>query len=92
MEEVRGRIPVIPGTGSSSTQVAVELTREAKRRGADGVLVISPFGNKPNPEGIYNHYAHIAEEVQIPIVLYNVPSRTGISLAPETVARLADVG
>ncbi len=91
VEEVRGRIPVIPGTGSSSTQVAIELTREAKRRGADGVLVISPFGNKPNPEGIYNHYAHIAKEVQIPIVLYNVPSRTGKGIPPEVVTKLSKI-
>ncbi len=91
VEEVRGRIPVVPGTGSSSTQVALGLTREAKKRGADGALVITPFGNKPNPEGVYNHYAQIAQEVKLPIILYNVPSRTGMSIPPEVVARLSKI-
>jgi len=84
VEEVRGRIPVIPGTGSSSTQMA-------KKRGANGALVITPFGNKPNPEGVYQHYAQIAREVKLPIILYNVPSRTGTSLSPEVVARLSKI-
>jgi len=91
VEEVRGRIPVIPGTGSSSTQVAIALTKEARLRGADGALVITPFGNKPNPEGIYQHYAQIAQEAELPIVLYNVPSRTGTSIPPEIVARLSKI-
>ncbi len=91
VEEVKGRVPVVPGTGSSSTQVALELTREAKKRGADGALVITPFGNKPNLDGVYDHYAQIAREVKLPIILYNVPSRTGMSLAPEVVARLSKV-
>ncbi len=89
--EAKGRIPVIPGTGSSSTRMALELTREAKLRGADGALVITPFGNKPNPEGIYQHYARIAQEVELPIILYNVPSRTGTSISPEVVARLSKI-
>jgi len=91
VEEVRGRIPVVPGTGSSSTQVALGLTREAKKRGAHGALIITPFGNKPNPEGVYNHYAQIAGEVKLPIILYNVPSRTGMSIPPEVVARLSKI-
>jgi len=91
VEEAKGRIPVVPGTGSSSTQVALGLTREAKKRGADGALIITPFGNKPNPEGVYNHYAQIAGEVKLPIILYNVPSRTGMTIPPEVVARLSKI-
>ena len=85
------RIPVIAGTGSNSTHEAVELTSYAKKAGCDGALIITPYYNKPTPEGQYRHYAEIANNVDIPIMLYNVPSRTGISLLPETVARLSKV-
>ncbi len=88
VDEVKGRIPVIAGTGSNSTEEALDLTRFAHKTEADGALVITPYYNKPTPEGQFLHYKALAE-VGIPIVLYNVPSRTGISMLPETVARLS---
>jgi len=88
VEYVGGRCPVVAGTGSNSTIEALDLTRSAKQAGADGVLMVTPYYNKPTPEGLYLHYRRVAEEVDIPIILYNVPSRTGISMLPETVARL----
>jgi len=91
VEEVEGAIPVIPGTGSNSTRETLRLTEAARRAGADGALVITPYYNKPTPEGQYRHYRAVAEEVDIPIVLYNVPSRTGTNMLPETVARLSEI-
>ena len=88
---VAGRISVLAGSGSNNTMEALHLTRHAKKVGADGALLITPYYNKPTPEGLYRHYKLIAEEVDIPIVIYNVPSRTGISILPETVARLAQI-
>jgi 4-hydroxy-tetrahydrodipicolinate synthase len=88
LEYVGGARPVIAGTGSNSTAEALDLTRSAKQAGADGALMVTPYYNKPTPEGQYQHYRRVAEEVDIPIVLYNVPSRTGISMLPETIARL----
>jgi 4-hydroxy-tetrahydrodipicolinate synthase len=88
---VAGRIKVLAGTGSNNTAEALRLTRHAKKAGADGALLITPYYNKPTPEGLYQHYKLIAEEVDIPIIIYNVPSRTGISILPETVARLAEI-
>lgn len=85
------RIPVVAGTGSNNTAEAVELTVFAKKAGCDGALIISPYYNKPTPEGQYRHYRAIAQKADIPIMLYNVPSRTGISLLPTTVARLSKV-
>lgn len=85
------RIPVVAGTGSNSTEEAVELTTFAKKAGCDGALVITPYYNKPTPEGQFRHYETIAKKAEFPIMLYNVPSRTGISLSPETVARLSRV-
>jgi 4-hydroxy-tetrahydrodipicolinate synthase len=86
-----GRVPVIAGAGSNSTREALRLTRHAKEAGADAALLITPYYNKPTQEGLYQHYAHIAERVDIPLVLYNVPGRTGVNLLPETVARLARI-
>lgn len=91
IETANKRMPVIAGTGSNSTEEALDLTRYAKTAGADGALMITPYYNKPTPEGQYRHYATIAKAVDIPIVLYNVPSRTGISILPQTVARLAKI-
>lgn len=91
VEAVNKRVPVIAGTGSNNTAEALDLTRYAKKAGADGALMITPYYNKPTPEGQYRHYETIAKEVDIPIVLYNVPSRTGISMLPETVARLSKI-
>lgn len=91
VETVNKKIPVVAGAGSNSTEEAVNLTRHAKKAGCDGVLLITPYYNKPTPEGQYRHYEKIAREIDIPIMLYNVPSRTGISIKPETVARLRKI-
>lgn len=91
IEIAKGRIPVIAGTGSNNTSEALSLTKHAKKAGADGSLMITPYYNKPTQEGLYEHYKVIAEEVDIPIIIYNVPSRTGVSITPETVARLYEI-
>jgi 4-hydroxy-tetrahydrodipicolinate synthase len=91
LEVVNRRVPVIAGTGSNSTREALALTRYAEKAGADGALIITPYYNKPMPEGLYRHYRTIAEAAALPIILYNVPSRTGISILPETVARLSEI-
>ena len=88
---VNGRIPVLAGAGSNSTSETIELTKYAKEAGADGVLLITPYYNKPSQEGLYQHFKTVAEAVDIPIVLYNVPSRTSINMLPETVARCAQI-
>ena len=90
IETANGRIPVIAGTGSNNTSEAISLTRHAKEAGADGSLLITPYYNKPTQQGLYDHYKAILEEVDIPIIIYNVPSRTGVSISPETVARLSE--
>jgi len=91
VEAVGGRVPVIAGSGSNATREALRLTRHAKDAGADAALLITPYYNKPTQEGLYRHFAHIAERVDLPVVLYNVPGRTGVNLLPETVARLAAI-
>jgi 4-hydroxy-tetrahydrodipicolinate synthase len=91
VQQVKGRVPVIAGTGSNSTTEAIEMTAHAKRIGADGALLVTPYYNKPSQEGLYRHYRAIAEAVALPQVLYNVPGRTGVNLLPETVARLAEI-
>jgi 4-hydroxy-tetrahydrodipicolinate synthase len=91
VEQARGRIKVMPGTGSNSTREAIRLTRFAKRAGADGALMVGPYYNKPTQEGYYRHFAAVAEAVDIPIVLYNIPGRTGSNILPETIARLAEL-
>lgn len=88
---VNTRVPVIAGTGSNSTDEAVRLTREAEKSGADGALMISPYYNRPTQEGIYQHYKKVASEVGIPIIVYNIPGRTGSKIEPETLARLAEI-
>jgi 4-hydroxy-tetrahydrodipicolinate synthase len=87
----RGRAKVIAGTGSNNTSEAIELSRHAKKAGADGCLLITPYYNKPTPEGLYRHFKAIAESVDLPLVLYNVPGRTSLNMAPETVERLAGI-
>jgi 4-hydroxy-tetrahydrodipicolinate synthase len=87
--QVKGRVPVIAGTGSNATQEAIELSQKAKEAGADGVLLVTPYYNKPTQEGLVRHYAAIANAVAIPQILYNVPGRTGVNMLPETVARIA---
>jgi 4-hydroxy-tetrahydrodipicolinate synthase len=91
VKTVAGRIPVIAGTGSNSTTEAIYYTHAAKEEGADACLLVTPYYNKPPQEGLYQHFKKIAEEVDIPQILYNVPSRTGCDLLPETVSRLADI-
>jgi 4-hydroxy-tetrahydrodipicolinate synthase len=85
----RGRLPVIAGTGSNSTAEAVRLTRAAEEAGAAGALLISPYYNKPTQEGIYQHYAAVAEATKLPLIVYNIPGRTGSNILPETIARLS---
>ncbi|MDD1733780.1 MAG: 4-hydroxy-tetrahydrodipicolinate synthase, partial [Methanothrix sp.] len=85
------KVPVIAGTGSNNTREALELTRHAAKAGADAALLITPYYNKPNDRGMYEHFKNIAEKSDIPIVLYNVPKRTGIDLKPELVAKLSQV-
>jgi 4-hydroxy-tetrahydrodipicolinate synthase len=89
VERARGRIKVMPGTGSNSTSEALRLTKFARKAGADGVLQVGPYYNKPTQEGYYRHFATVAEAVDIPMVLYNIPGRTGSNILPETIARLA---
>jgi len=91
VKTVAGRVPVLAGTGSNSTSESIELTRAAKEAGADGALMITPYYNKPSQEGLYQHFKAVAEAVDIPIILYNVPSRTAVNMLPETVARCAQI-
>ncbi len=91
VKSVNGRVPVVAGTGANNTLEAVELTQSAKDSGADAVLSVAPYYNKPSQEGLYLHFKTIAEAVDIPIVLYNVPGRTVIHILPDTVARLAEI-
>jgi 4-hydroxy-tetrahydrodipicolinate synthase len=91
IKSVNRRLPVIAGTGSNSTDEAMRLTREAENAGADGALMISPYYNRPTQEGIYQHYKKVASAVRIPIIVYNIPGRTGSKIEPETLARLSDI-
>ncbi|WP_454665658.1 4-hydroxy-tetrahydrodipicolinate synthase [Acinetobacter calcoaceticus] len=85
------RIPIIAGTGANSTREAIELTKAAKDLGADAALLVTPYYNKPTQEGLYQHYKAIAEAVELPLILYNVPGRTGVDLANDTAVRLAEI-
>ena len=91
VDYVGGRVPVICGAGSNNTEEALGLIRHAKKIKADGVLVVTPYYNRPTQEGLFRHYQFLTSRVDIPMILYNVPARTGVSLAPETVARLAKI-
>lgn len=91
IKTVNKRIPVIAGTGANSTDETIEITKHAKKSGADAALLVAPYYNKPTQEGIYRHYKTVAEAVDIPIVLYNVPGRTAVNILPSTVARLAEI-
>ena len=88
VDQAKGRVPVLAGAGSNYTKEAISLTKFAKKVGADGVLHITPYYNKPTQEGLYQHFKAIAKEVSIPMVLYNVPGRTGVNMLPATVARI----
>ena len=89
VEIVNQRVPVIAGTGSNATDEAIAFTRHAKRVGADGALLITPYYNKPTQEGLYQHYAAVAQAVDLPLILYNIQGRTSINMTPETIARTA---
>jgi len=91
IEFVNGRIPVIAGAGSNSTKETIMLARHAEAAGADAILLITPYYNKPMQEGLYQHYKAVAGEVDVPIILYNVPGRTSVNMLPETVARLSEI-
>lgn len=88
VERVNHRIPVIAGTGSNSTKTAIALSKEAQKDGADGILIVTPYYNKATQKGLIAHYTAIAESVDIPLIMYNVPSRTGCALQPQTIAHL----
>jgi 4-hydroxy-tetrahydrodipicolinate synthase len=91
VERAAGRVPVIAGTGTNSTRTTIQRTRRARELGADAALVVTPYYNKPTQDGLFAHFAAIAEVTDLPLVLYNVPGRTGVNLLPETVARLARI-
>jgi len=91
IDAVKKRVPVIAGTGSNSTAEALRLTKHAWEAGADGALLVCPYYNRPTQEGLYRHFRAVAEEVPIPLIIYNIPSRTGTNLLPETLARLAKI-
>jgi len=91
IERAAGRIKIVPGTGSNSTREAIRLTRFAQRTGANGALMVGPYYNKPTQEGYYRHFAAVAEAVDLPIVLYNIPGRTASNILPETIARLGEL-
>lgn len=88
VEKVNGRIPVIAGTGSNCTDTAIYLSTEAEKYGVDGLLLVTPYYNKATKKGLYQHFKAVADSVKVPVILYNVPSRTGCNIAPETVVKL----
>ena len=91
IEAARGRVPVIAGTGSNSTDEAIDLTRHAKAAGADAALIVNPYYNKPTQEGLYRHFKAIHDAVDLPIVIYNIPGRTAVDMSVATMARLAEL-
>jgi 4-hydroxy-tetrahydrodipicolinate synthase len=91
VDETAGRVPVLAGAGGYNTREVIELVREFERAGADGILSVTPYYNKPTPEGLYQHYKAIAESTSLPIVLYNVPGRTGVNMDVATVVRLSGI-
>tara|TARA_Y100000817_G_scaffold303147_1_gene284814 strand:+ start:343 stop:1227 length:885 start_codon:yes stop_codon:yes gene_type:complete len=91
VKECKGKIPVISGTGSNSTSEAIELSKHAERSGSDGLLIVTPYYNKPTQEGLYQHYKKINDNVSIPIIIYNIPSRSVIDMSVDTMARLFEL-
>ena len=91
VEEADGKVPVLGGAGGNDTREVVELAREVEARGADGLLVVTPYYNKPTPEGLVAHYGAVSKATRLPIVVYNVPGRTGLNVEPATLARLAKI-
>lgn len=92
VEEVGGQASVIASTGGNSTSDSIALTRAAQRVGIDGVMLVAPYYNKPSQEGLYRHFRAVAESTDLPIILYNIPSRTSVNMLPQTVSRLAEIG
>ncbi|MCM3594245.1 4-hydroxy-tetrahydrodipicolinate synthase [Metabacillus idriensis] len=91
VSEVNGRVPVIAGTGSNNTKASIDLTKKAEAAGVDAVMLVAPYYNKPNQEGLYLHFKTIAEATELPVMIYNVPGRTVVSISPDTIARLAEL-
>ena len=91
MEFTQGRAKVIAGTGTNNTRSSIELTKKAEAIGVDGVMIVAPYYNKPSQEGIYQHFAAIAKETELPVMIYNIPGRTGINILPETIVRLSQI-
>ena len=91
VQMTKHRVPVVAGTGSNCTKTAIQLTQEAQEAGCDGALIVTPYYNKATQAGLSSHYGQIAQSTKLPIILYNVPGRTGVSIAPDTIARLAQV-
>src|SRR6185437_5857428 len=91
LAQASGRVPVLIGTGTNNTDVTIERTRRARELGADGALVVTPYYNRPTQEGLYQHFAAIASAVDLPLMLYNVPGRTGVNLSAETAIRLSRI-
>lgn len=91
VEKVAGRVPVIAGTGDNETKYSIEMTHAAEKNGVDGIMLVAPYYNKPNQRGIYAHFETIAKETSLPVVLYNVPGRTGVNVAPETTIALSKI-
>ena len=91
VKEVDGRIPVLAGTGSNNTKETIELTKEAEQVGVDGIMLVTPYYNKPSQQGLYEHFSQIAASTALPIMLYNIPGRTSVNMTPETIIRLAEI-
>ena len=92
LEEAKGKVPVLAGAGGYDTHHVIEMAREAERMGADGILSVTPYYNKPTQEGLYHHFKAIASAISLPIILYNVPPRTNVNIDPATVRRLSEIG
>ena len=91
LDEAKGRVPVLAGAGGYNTREVIELARELEEMGADGILSVTPYYNKPTPEGLYQHYKAIAGAIDLPIIVYSIQGRTGINVEPATLARLAQI-
>lgn len=91
VEVVNGRVPVIAGTGSNNTKASIELTKRAEKAGVDGIMLVTPYYNKPSQEGMYQHFKTIANATNLPVMLYNIPGRSAVGLTPETIIRLSKV-
>jgi 4-hydroxy-tetrahydrodipicolinate synthase len=91
LEEAKGKVPVLAGAGGYDTHTVIEMAREAERMGADGILSVTPYYNKPTQEGLYHHFKAIASSISLPIILYNVPPRTNVNIDPATVRRLSEI-